>query len=105
MWKVEYLRESLEDIKRLDQSQRIQVIKAINKVAVNPLPQIEGGYGKPLGNKGGTNLAGYCKIKLLKLGFRVVYKVVRENSIMIIIVVSARADEEVFITAKKRIEE
>jgi mRNA interferase RelE/StbE len=59
MWKVEYLRESLEDIKRLDQSQRAQVIKAINKVAFNPLPQAEGGYGKPLGNKGGTNLAGY----------------------------------------------
>ena len=38
MWKVEYLRESLEDIKRLDQSQRVQVVKAINKVAVNPLP-------------------------------------------------------------------
>jgi mRNA interferase RelE/StbE len=105
MWKVEYLRESLEDIKRLDQSQRVQVIKAINKVAVNPLPQAEGGYGKPLGNKGGTNLAGYCKIKLLKLGLRVVYKVVRENGIMKIIVISARADEEVFITAQKRIEE
>ncbi len=48
MWKVEYLRESLEDIKRLDQSQRVQVIKAIGKAAVNPLPRAEGGYGKPL---------------------------------------------------------
>lgn len=51
MWKVEYLRESLEDIKRLDHSQRLQVVKAINKVAVNQLPQVEGGYGKPLSNK------------------------------------------------------
>lgn len=105
MWKVEYLRESLEDIKRLDHSQRLQVVKAINKVAVNPLPQAEGGYGKPLSNKSGTNLAGYCKIKLLKLGLRVVYKVVRENNIMKIVVVSARADDEVYILAQKRIEQ
>jgi len=105
MWKVEYLREALEDIKRLDPAQRVQVVKAINKVAINPLPQAEGGYGKPLGNKGGTNLAGYCKIKLLKLGLRVVYKVVRENGIMKIIVVSARADDEVYIMAQKRVKE
>ncbi|MHB8126524.1 MAG: type II toxin-antitoxin system RelE family toxin [Desulfitobacteriaceae bacterium] len=104
MWKVEYLRESLEDIKRLDLSQRVQVVKLINKVAINPLPQAEGGYGKPLSNKGGTNLAGYCKIKLLKLGLRIVYKVVRENNIMKIIVISARADDEVYILAQKRTE-
>jgi len=105
MWKVEYLRDALEDIKRLDPSQRVQVMKAINKVAVNPLPQAEGGYGKSLGSKGGTNLAGYCKIKLLKLGLRVVYKVVREDGLMRIIVVSARADDEVYLMAQKRIEE
>jgi mRNA interferase RelE/StbE len=105
MWKVEYLRESLEDIKRLDQSQRVQVIKAIGKASENPLPRAEGGYGKPLSNKGGTNLAGYCKIKLVKLGLRVVYKVVRERLVMIIIVVSARADDEAYIMAQKRIEE
>lgn len=105
MWTVEYLKEALEDIKRLDHSQRLQVVKSINKVAVNPLPQVEGGYGKPLSNKSGTNLAGYCKIKLLKLGLRVVYKIVRENNIMKIIVVSARADDEVYILAQKRIEQ
>lgn len=105
MWKVEYLREALADIKQLDQGQRIQVIKAINKVAVNPLPQTEGGYGKPLGKKGGTNLTGYCKIKLLKLGLRVVYYLVRENNSMRIVVVSARADDEVYLLAQKRKEE
>ncbi|KLU62798.1 hypothetical protein CEB3_c08880 [Peptococcaceae bacterium CEB3] len=104
MWKIEYLRETLENIKRLDHSQRLQVVKAINKVAVNPLPQAEGGYGRPLSNKSGTNLASYCKIKLLKLGLRVVYKVVRENNIMKIVVVSARAHDEVYILAQKRIE-
>jgi len=102
MWQVEYLRDAVDDIKQLDHAQRVQVIKAINKVAVNPLAQAEGGYGKPLGNKGITNLAGFCKIKLLKLGIRVVYKLVREDNVMKIIVVSARADDEVYRLAEKR---
>lgn len=102
MWKVEYLREALEDMKRLDQVQRLQVIKAINKVAENPLPQAEGGYGKPLGNKGTTNLSGYCKIKLLKLGLRIVYQAFRENNTMKVIVVFTRADDEAYLLAQKR---
>ena len=73
------------------------------KVAQNPLPQNEGGYGKPLGNKGGKGLTGYYKIKLLKLGIRVVYKLVREGSIMKIIVIAARADDEVYNIAYERI--
>ncbi len=102
MWEVEYLKEALEDIKHLDQWQRVQVIKAINKVAVNPLPQSEGGYGKLLGKKANTNLTGYFKIKLLKLGLRVVYHLARRKNIMRIIVVSARADDEVYLLAQKR---
>ena len=47
MWKIEYLREAVEDLKKLDHSQRLQVVKAIDKVSENPLPQAEGGFGKP----------------------------------------------------------
>ncbi len=102
MWQVEYLKEAVEDLKRLDFSQRLQVIKAIDKVSVNPLPRTEGGYGKPLGNRNSTKLAGYLKIKLKKLGLRVVYKLVKENDIMRVIVISARADNEVYLIAQKR---
>ena len=77
---------TLKDLKNLDQSQRYQVVKAIDKVSENPLPDSEGGYGKPLGSKSGKNLTGYLKIKLRKLGMRVVYLVVylivREEGIM-----------------------
>lgn len=59
MWQVEYLKEAIENLKRLDHSQRLQVLKAIEKVSTNPLLQNEGGYGKPLGNKNSTKLAGY----------------------------------------------
>jgi len=102
MWQVEYLKEAVEDLKRLDHSQRLQVLKAINKVSSNPLPQNEGGYGKPLGNRNSTRLAGYLKIKLKRLGLRVVYKLIKEKDVMKVIVVSARTDDEVYLLAQKR---
>ena len=72
----------------LEGSQRKQVLKAIQKVSQNPLPDYEGGYGKPLGNKSGNNLSGYYKIKLLKLGIRVVYTITRNKETMREIVIS-----------------
>jgi len=102
MWRVEYLKEAVEDLKRLDHSQRLQVLKAIDKVSTNPLPQNEGGYGKPLGNKNSLRLSGYLKIKLKRLGIRVVYKLVREKDVIKVIVVSARANDEVYLLAQKR---
>ena len=43
-WEVKYLPEVLEDLRRLDGSQRILVLKAIEKVRENPLPDTEGVY-------------------------------------------------------------
>lgn len=104
-WKVEYLKEALKDLKSLDHSQQLQVLKAIDKVSKNPLPIFEGGYGKPLGNKSNTNLTGYFKIKLLKLGIRVVYGLVREHGIMRIVVISIREDDTVYQVAVDRIDD
>ena len=75
--------------------QQIQVLKAIEKVSVNPLPSTEGGYGKPLGRHSSIRLNGYLKIKLLKLGIRVVYALVRDKRVMKIIIISVREDEKV----------
>ena len=103
-WKVEFTAEAEKDMKALDYSQRLQVDKVIYKVSQNPLPQSEGGYGKSLGNKQSKNLTGLLKVKLLKLGIRVVYKIVRTDEIMKIIVVAARADDNVYDIAAKRID-
>ena len=102
MWEIQYHKEALLDLKKLDQSQRNQVKKKIRQVAENPLPRNEGGYGDPLGSKSSTQLSDYCKIKLVKAGLRVVYRLVIENNVMRIIVVSARADDEVYQIALKR---
>ena len=102
-WTIEFTKEAEKDRDSLDHTQRLQVNKAILKVSQNPLPQSEGGYGKPLGNKNSNNLTGLLKIKLLKLGIRVVYQLIRTDEIMKIIVVAARADDEVYEVAAKRI--
>jgi mRNA interferase RelE/StbE len=101
-WKLKFLPEVEKDLRQLSGNQRILVRKAIKKVQTNPLPVSEGGYGKTLGNKNGINLTGFLKIKLRGAGLRVVYKLVRTESEMLIVVVGARADDEVYETAEQR---
>ncbi|MGN1349614.1 MAG: type II toxin-antitoxin system RelE/ParE family toxin [Anaerovoracaceae bacterium] len=101
-WSIEFLEEAEKDLKKLDHSEQIQVLKGITKVSQNPLPAAEGGYGKPLGNKSGTDLTNLMKIKFRNTGIRVVYKVERVNGVMKIIVISARTDEQVYKEAAKR---
>ncbi len=102
-WEVVYIKEAQRDMKKLDSQSRKYVLKAIDKVSVNPLPNAEGGYGKPLGNHRTAKLSGYMKIKLKDSGLRVVYGIVRENNIMKIIIVSIRDDDEVYLEAAARI--
>ena len=104
-WEVRYLPEVLDDFRALDGSQRILVKKAIEKVRTNPLPDTEGGYGKRLGNKDNTQLAGFLKVKLRGAGLRIVYQLIREKDHIVLIVIGARKDDEVYHIAHKRIQE
>ena len=91
-YQVKFTPKAEKDRAAFNKYQREQINNAIRKVSQNPLPQNEGGYGKPLGNKQGRNLTGYCKIVLKNLGIRVVYELVRTETTMEIIVIAARAD-------------
>jgi len=102
-WAVDFTPEAQKDYKKLNGSPKSQVRKAIYKVAKNPLPSSEGGYGKPLGNLASSKLAGCLKIKLKSIGVRVVYKLVRENNVMKIVIISVRADDKVYKEAEARI--
>ena len=104
-WSIDYYKKAKKDLADLDKSVSIRIIKAITKVSQNPLPQSEGGYGKPLGNKQSSKLAGCMKIKLKSLGLRVVYQLVHDGKIMKIIVISIRDDDEVYKEAERRINE
>ena len=101
-WIDEYLPEAMEELRALDKGRRAVVAKAIRRTLRNPLPAYEGGYGKPLGNKGNRDLTGLLKIKLKREGLRVVYKLVRRDGKMLVIVVGIREDEEVYRTAEMR---
>jgi mRNA interferase RelE/StbE len=101
-WSLQYLPEAEKDLRSLDGSQRILVLKAIKKVQQNPLPIAENGYGKPLGNHSNTNLSGLLKIKLRSAGLRVVYQLRRTESAMVVVVVGVRADDEVYELAQQR---
>ena len=103
-WRVAYLPEAMDDFDHLDGSQRILVRKAIVKVSKNPLYSAEGGYGKPLGQSGSTNLTGFMKINLKSCGLRVVYQLVRTEQEMRVIVIGARTDDEVYEEAYSRID-
>lgn len=104
-WDITYLPEALDDLRRLDGSQRILIRKALQKVSSNPLPETDGGYGKLLGNKNNTNLSGFLKIKLRGAGLRVVYKLIRVQNQMLIIVIGAREETEAYEDAYKRIQQ
>ncbi|MDK2799714.1 MAG: mRNA interferase RelE/StbE [Clostridiales bacterium] len=103
MWKDKYLKEALDDLDKLDSGLRLMVLAGIKKVRQNPLPQSEGGYGKPLGNKNGNNLTGFFKIKYRGIGIRVVYTLIREKEIMNIVVISKRDENYCYeVTAKRK---
>lgn len=88
--------EVLDDFRALDGRQRILVKKAIEKVRTNPLPDIEGGYGKRLGNRDNTQLARFLKVKLRGAGLRIVYQLIREKDRMVLIVIGVREADEVY---------
>lgn len=103
-WEIKYHPLAAEELEKLDGSVRKIVLKGIIKVSANPKSQAEGGYGKPLGNKGINDLTGLLKIKYREIGIRVVYKLVEDEKSheMYILVISARADNEVYNLAGRR---
>ncbi|MCI8645505.1 MAG: type II toxin-antitoxin system RelE/ParE family toxin [Firmicutes bacterium] len=103
-WKTEFLPEAIKDLKHLDRSNQILACKAIQKVSKNLLPDYEGGYGHPLSNKCGLNLSSFLKIKLRASEIRIVYKLERRADNLLIIVIGARADDEAYESAAKRIQ-
>lgn len=106
-WEIRYHSRAAEELDELDGSVKKQIMKGILKVSANPVSVDEGGYGKPLGNKGGNNLTNLFKIKFKQIGFRIVYSLEKEKredsegneeyiDIMKILVISVRADEIVY---------
>lgn len=101
-WTLSYLSEAQEDLDRLDGSVRKVVLKSIDKVCLNPLPYTEGGYGKPLGNKMVSDLTGLLKVKLKGNGIRIIYRLDRTGSGVLIVIIGIRDDSFVYKEAGRR---
>lgn len=102
-WILDFTKDAKKDIAKLREPIKSHVFLALRKVAQNPLPFTEGGYGKPLGNKRGNNLTGCFKVKLKDDGIRVVYRLARVEGVMQVIIVSVRDDEAVYKEAVRRL--
>lgn len=101
-WTLTYENEVKRDLARLDSSVKVRVLRALAKVAKNPLPQSEGGYGVPLRNMDGIDLSGLLKIKLKSCGIRIVYKLEYSKDTMRVIVIGVREDKKVYREAARR---
>ena len=102
-WRLTFLPEAEEDFDKLDGSKKKIVRKALAKIEQNPLPSYEGGYGKPLGNKGGKNLSNFLKVKIKGAGIRIVYQTIHIDEMVIIIIIGMREDFEVYEEAFARV--
>lgn len=102
VWEVCWKSEALRDLERLDASKARRVLAQVRRVALNPRPRSQGGYGKPLGNKGGLDLVGLCEVKLRGDGIRVIYGLEEREGKMVVVVVGLRSDNEVYRLAARR---
>ncbi len=102
-WRIEFTKAAEKDVDHLREPAKSHVHRMLLKVAENPLPFTEGGYGKPLGHKRNDNLTGYLKVKLKGDGIRAVYRLERTAHAMTVIVVSIRDDDAVYKEAARRI--
>ena len=103
MWTLIIHEAAEKDFEKLAGNELIQVRRALDKILINPLSEKDGGYGKPLGRIRDIDLTGYFKVKLQKLGKRIVYKIENDVLIVVVIAVGPRANLEVYRTAAKRI--
>ncbi len=98
-WKVKYLPEALNDIRKLDKNTIKRVLSVIPKLENDPT-----NYGIPLGNKYGLDLTTFYKTTPLD-GYRVIYFVQKNEVLVIVIAVGKREREKVYKSAAKRIED
>ena len=99
IWHVRFSSFAEKDWKSFDRYHQKVIDKAIQKVMQNPTAD---GYGKPLANLSGSHLHGLYKIKLKKSGIRIVYALIEVEGEMLIIIIGARANDEVYDIAAKR---
>jgi len=79
-----------DDLKKLNNSVRIEVFKKLKKIQTSPE------LGELLGNKNGMNLAGLRKMYVAKKQVRIVYEIVKSVVVVKVLVIGKREDMVVY---------
>lgn len=85
-----------DDLKKLNNSVRIEVFKKLKKIQTSPE------LGELLGNKNGMNLSGLRKMYVAKKQIRIVYEIVEPMIIVKVLVIGKREDMVVYKQAELR---
>lgn len=98
--KVRLLPEAADDVRALDGSARVLVLKALKKLEDSPELR-----GAPLGSRANaqSDLTGFRKLVVGDRAYRIVFRVEPDGTVVIVWVVGARADDEVYEAARARI--
>lgn len=99
MYNILFASEVKKDVQKL-RFNKIQILKfeqKVKEIAANPLPKTEGGYGEPLSG----NLKGLLKFRFDN-DYRVVYRLIKEDEVMKILIIGLRSDKEVYHDAAQR---
>lgn len=98
MAKVQLSAAAREDFLDLDGSARRIVAKALRKLETDPERR-----GQPLGNRGGGNLTTFRKLVVGDRGYRIVYRVAPDGTVVVVWVIGLRADAEAYELALRRL--
>lgn len=85
-----------DDLKKLNNSVRIEVFKKLKKIQKSPE------LGELLGNKNGMNLSGLRKMYVAKKQVRIIYEIVELMIVVKVLVIGKREDMVVYKQAELR---
>ena len=96
MYKIIYHTLIEEDLKKINNSIKIEVFKKIEKIKQSPE------LGQLLGNKNNMNLSGLRKLYVAKKQVRIVYEIIDDILVVKVIAIGKREGMEVYKEAEKR---
>ncbi|PRX44237.1 mRNA interferase RelE/StbE [Prauserella shujinwangii] len=98
MARVQLTDDAREDLRDLDGSARVVVLKALRKLEHEPEKR-----GEPLGSRPGGDLTTFRKLVVGNRAFRIVYRVEADGTAVVVWVIGPRADAECYNLAVARL--
>lgn len=98
MAEVRLTEDAREDLHDLDGSARVIVLKGLKKLQRKPEKR-----GSPLGSRLSGNLMTFRKLVVGDRGYRIVYRVDPDGSVVVVWVIGQRSDDEVYHLAMSRL--